>query len=206
MIRINLLGVQKPRKGKRQALPSGSLPSAGPEIVLAALVVLLLTGAVNGLWYWQMKRQSVKLDEEISKADVEYQRLAHVKQIFEEREKEKNIYQKRVDVIDELRKEQSGPVTLLTTLGDTVNHTDGVWLASMTDDGANINLKGTALSIDSVANLLHNLDKTGYFKTVEIKESFQDDAVKDVQVFQFTLQCQKTAAAPPPAGKIAGKA
>ncbi|HEX8991919.1 MAG TPA: PilN domain-containing protein [Anaerolineales bacterium] len=205
MIRINLLGAQKPRKGKRQALPSAGLSGVGPEIVVAALVVLLLTAALNGLWYWQMKRQSAKLDAQIRQADVDYQRLALVKQIFEEREKEKNIYQKRVDVIDTLRKQQSGPVTLLTTLGDTVNHTDGVWMGSMTDDGANINLKGTALSINAVANLIHNLDKTGYFKTVEIKESFQDDAVKDVQVFQFTLQCQKAAASPAAAAKPAGK-
>jgi type IV pilus assembly protein PilN len=203
MIRINLLGVPKPRKGKgkRASAPSFSVPSEGLGIFAIVFVVLLLTGAANGLWYWQMKRQSAKLDEQISNTEVEYQRLALVKQKYAEREKERNLYQSRVDVIDKLRKDQSGPVTLLTTVGGTVDRTDGVWLIGMTDDGANINLKGSALSVHAIADLIRNLSKTGYFRTVEIKECFQDDSVKDMQSFQFTLQCQKELASPAPANK-----
>jgi Tfp pilus assembly protein PilN len=196
MIRINLLGVPKPRKGKRPSTPSFSLPSEGLETAAITVIILLVTGAANGLWYLQMKRQSAKLDDQISATAVEYQRLSQVKQKYEEREKEKNLYQFRVDVIDKLRKDQAGPVTLLTTIGGTIDHTEGVWLVSMTDDGANINLKGSALSVHAIANLIRNLAKTGYFRTVEIKESFQDDSVKDMQSFQFTLQCQKLLAPP----------
>jgi len=52
-------------------------------------------------------------------------------------------------------------------------------------------LEGTALSTDAVANLMANLQKTGFFKSVEIKETYQDDAIKDMQAFQFTLTCEK---------------
>jgi len=41
------------------------------------------------------------------------------------------------------------------------------------------------------ANLISNLQKTGFFKNIEIKESYQDDAIKDMQAFQFTLTCEK---------------
>jgi Tfp pilus assembly protein PilN len=51
--------------------------------------------------------------------------------------------------------------------------------------------EGTALSADAVANLIANLQKTGFFKTVEIKETFQDETIKDMQAFQFTLTCEK---------------
>jgi len=54
-----------------------------------------------------------------------------------------------------------------------------------------VSLEGTALSTDAVANLIANLQKTGFFKTVEIKETFQDDQIKDMQAFQFTLTCEK---------------
>jgi len=37
-----------------------------------------------------------------------------------------------VDVIDQLRT-QSGPVNLLSMIGDTVNGTEAVWLNSMQD-------------------------------------------------------------------------
>jgi Tfp pilus assembly protein PilN len=61
----------------------------------------------------------------------------------------------------------------------------------MDDTGTQLNLEGTALSTDAVANLIANLQKTGYFKNVEIKETFQDEGVKDMQAFQFTLTCEK---------------
>ena len=76
-------------------------------------------------------------------------------------------------------------------IGDTVNKTDAVWLNSMKDEGTSINLDGIALSVDAVAQLMKNLKATGYFRNIEIKESFQDDVVKDVTAFTFTLVCEK---------------
>jgi hypothetical protein len=49
-----------------------------------------------------------------------------------------------------------------------------------------------ALSADAVANLIENLQKTGHFRAIEIKETYQDETVKDMQAFQFTLSCEKT--------------
>jgi Tfp pilus assembly protein PilN len=72
-----------------------------------------------------------------------------------------------------------------------VNGTEAVWLNTMKDQGANISIEGTALSTDAVANLIANLQKTGYFKNIEIKETYQDEQVKDMQAFQFTLTCEK---------------
>jgi type IV pilus assembly protein PilN len=108
-----------------------------------------------------------------------------------DRQKQADAYKRRVDVIDQLRANQTGPVNLLAMIGDTVNNTEAVWLNSMQDEGANVAIDGMALSSDAVANLISNLQKTGYFRNVEIKESFQDDSVKDMQAFQFTLTCEK---------------
>ena len=62
---------------------------------------------------------------------------------------------------------------------------------SLQDQGTNVSIDGMALSNDAVANLISNLQKTGYFKNIEIKESIQDEQVKDMQAFQFTLTCEK---------------
>jgi Tfp pilus assembly protein PilN len=96
-----------------------------------------------------------------------------------------------VDVIEQLHANQSGPVNLLATIGNTVNSTDAVWLNTMTDDGQNVNIKGVALSVHNIADLMRNLQNTGYFRNVEIKESYQDETVKDMQAFIFTLVCEK---------------
>jgi Tfp pilus assembly protein PilN len=76
-------------------------------------------------------------------------------------------------------------------VGTTVNNTEAVWLNTMKDSGNSIDIEGLALSHDAVANLITNLQKTGYFRAVEIKETYQDDTVKDMQAFQFTLSCEK---------------
>jgi len=76
-------------------------------------------------------------------------------------------------------------------VGETINNTEAVWLNTMKDSGTSVDIEGMALSSDAVANLISNLQKTGYFRTVEMKESVQDETVKDMQAFQFTLTCEK---------------
>jgi type IV pilus assembly protein PilN len=127
----------------------------------------------------------------MEEAKRENQRLAEIKAKYLELEKQKDIYERRVNVIHQLQANQAGPANLLTMIGDTVNKTDAVWLNSMKEDGNNINLDGVALSVDAVAALMRNLKATGYFKNVEIKESFQDDVVKNMTAFVFTLICEK---------------
>ena len=192
MIRINLLGAPRPKKGKKAAaVPSMPTFSEGPNIFLVLLVVLLITAVANGFWYWKLQRDADQIKQNMAKAEIENRRLSEVKARYLEREKEKNDYKRRVDVIDQLRAAQSGPVTLLATISNTVNSTDAVWLSTMSEDGPNVNIKGVALSVQSIADLMRNLQKTGYFKNIEIKESFQDDTVKDMQAYVFTLVCER---------------
>jgi Tfp pilus assembly protein PilN len=158
---------------------------------LKLMVVLLVAGALNyGYWY-RLDRQGKSIVTQMQAAEQRNRELSDVKARFLERQTQANNYKRRVDVIDSLRAGQAGPVNLLAMLGETVNGTEAVWLSKMDDTGASVNLEGTALSTDAVANLIANLQKTGFFKTVEIKETFQDDGIKDMQAFQFTLTCEK---------------
>ncbi len=192
MIRINLLSVPKSKRGKRTAaVPAVSGP--GPNLMIVALVVVVLTAGVNLGWWYKLNHESQRIAADTAKAEQENRELLQVKARVEQKNKQAELYQRRVDVIDRLRAQQSGPKELLAMIGDTVNATDAVWLNKMNDDGPNINLEGTALSIDAVANLMANLKRTGYFKNVEMKESYQDDQVHTMQAFVFTLVCEKQA-------------
>jgi len=192
MIRINLLGAPKP-KGKKNvavSMPSFEFGNLGGPIVQVA-AVLLIAGALNfGYWY-QLDRQKKSIELQTRVAEQKNRELADIKARYMERQKQADAYKRRVDVIDQLRNNQTGPVALLSMIGDTVNSTEAVWLNSLQDQGANVAIDGTALSSDAVANLISNLQKTGFFKNIEIKESYQDDGVKDMQAFQFTLTCEK---------------
>jgi Tfp pilus assembly protein PilN len=144
-----------------------------------------------GYWY-RLDRQGKTIAVQMQVAEQENRELSDVKARYLERQTQANNYKRRVDVIEQLHAAgQTGPVNLLAMLGETVNGTEAVWLRSMDDTGASVSLEGTALSADAVANLITNLQKTGFFKTVEIKETYQDEQIKDMQAFQFTLTCEK---------------
>jgi|SRR5579864_1360767 Tfp pilus assembly protein PilN len=193
MIKINLLETAK-GKGKRggggASMPTMEMGDMGSP-KLKVLVVLVVVGLFNlGYWY-RLDHQAKAIAAHMKVADEKNRELADVKARFLERQTQANNYKRRVDVIDGLRQNQTGPVNLLAMLGETVNNTEAVWLSKMDDTGAVVKLEGTALSTDAVANLIANLQRTGYFKTVEIDETYQDDQVKDMQAFQFTLNCEK---------------
>ena len=192
MIRINLLGTPKP-KSRRAAIaaPTMEIGSVGTPTV-KVLVAIALAAAFNGFTWYHLDHQAKDIAAKMQVAEQKNRELSDVKAKYLERQKEADNYKQRVDVIDQLRKSQSGyPMNLLNTIGDTINGTEAVWLSTMKDQGANVAIEGTALSTDAVANLIANLEKTGYFKNIEIKETYQDESVKDMQAFQFTLTCAK---------------
>jgi len=195
MIRINLLETSK-GKNKRAggssvpAMPAMEMGDMGSP-KLKVLVVLMIAGALNfGYWY-RLDKQAKSIAKQMQAAEQKNRELSDVKARYLERQTQANNYKRRVDVIDSLRAGQAGPVNLLAMLGETVNGTEAVWLSKMDDSGPSVNLEGTALSADAVANLIGNLQKTGFFKSVEIKETYQDEQIKDMQAFQFTLTCEK---------------
>ena len=202
MIRINLLGIQRPKKGKRSSAPAlPSLPSEGPNPILLLVIVLAIVG--TGIYYLdhQYTVENQRIAEQMRKEQADAVRLAAIKTKYEERQKQAAEYEARVKVIDELRANQLGPVTLLNMVGTTVNNTDEVWLSSMNDGGNQINVEGVALSANAVANLMSNLIKSGYFKNVEITRTFQDEAVRNMQAFNFVLVCERAKPADNKAGK-----
>lgn len=194
MIRINLLGAPKPKNKRGSAAVSAAavmeVGEAGSPLMKIALVVAIVAAVNAGFWY-KLDKQSTTIAQKMAQAEQRNRQLADVKARYLERQRQAEAYQRRVDVINQLRAGQAGPVQLLNMLGETVNGTEAVWLNNMKDQGSSVDIEGMALSTDAVANLMANLQKTGFFRNIEIKETFQDDQVKDMQAFQFTLTCEK---------------
>ena len=195
MIRINLLGAPKP-KNKRggAAVSAAAVMDVGevgsPKLKVAVVLALALT--VNFLYWTQLNKVKKRTETAMAAAEDANRKLADVKARFLERQRQADAYKRRVDVIDQLRASaQTGPVPLLNMIGDTVNGTEAVWLNSMKDQGSTVDIEGMALSTSAVADLITNLQKSGYFKNIEIKETYQDDTYKEIQAFQFTLTCEK---------------
>ena len=192
MIRINLssLAPPKTKRGKRGAAPTVSVPGEGPSTLVMALLIFAAFGVGMYLWWFSLSKETVRLQQDLQRAIAENQRLAEVKAKYEASRRKADLFERRVKIIDDLKEAQKGPVNLLDLVATTVNKTDAVWLESMTNDGRNLNFIGMALSPDAVADLMANLRRTGAFKSVEIRETSQDAAVKEVQAFKFELICE----------------
>ena len=88
-----------------------------------------------GYWY-RLDHQSKAIAAHMKVAEQKNRELADVKARFLERQTQANNYKRRVDVIDGLRANQTGPVNLLAMMGETVNNTEAVWLSKMDDSGS----------------------------------------------------------------------
>ena len=185
MIRINLLGTPKPKI----RAPRITMSAPSMKVVVLALVVLVVGGLY--LMYWRTNKVHDQLQADLRDANKELAALAGVKAIWVQKQKEADVLKRKIGIVDQLRANQSGPVQLLNMVAATVTSTDAVWLHRMSDDGNAITMEGMALSTTAVANLITNLRKTGYFKTVELKETVQDERLKEYQAFAFTLICEK---------------
>ena len=189
MIQINLLGLPKPKKGKRAA--AASVAGDGPNPMIVIMVAILIAASLLGFGWWKFDADKKRIDKEMAAARKESQELALAKAKYDEREAQRKLFEQRVKVIEDLRAKASGPVDLLSMIGTTINSTEGVWLNTLKEEGRNINIDGSALSVHQVATLMKNLQGTGYFRSVELKEALQDTQVKEMQQFNFTLVCER---------------
>jgi type IV pilus assembly protein PilN len=202
MIRINLLGRTRP-KATRTTVPL----EATLQFVLLAIALVVSLGALYG-HYLLLNRENTRVMAHIQKQTAEKARLEQLKQQVDNFEKQKAVLQQRINVIEGLQRNRTGGQELLEAIANTVSRTDTLWLTSVERKGDALTINGAAGSINAVANYISQLRRSGYFQTVEIKESHQDDSNKTVQIYLFSLSAQfglpqSAGAAPTPAGTSA---
>jgi Tfp pilus assembly protein PilN len=140
--------------------------------------------------YLLLDRENTKVAAHIQKQTAEKARLEQLKVQVDNYEKQRAILQTRIGVIEGLQRNRTGGQELLEAIANTVSRTDTLWLTSVDRKGDDLTINGQAGSINAVANYITQLRRSGYFKTVEIKESHQDDTNKTVQIFIFSLTAQ----------------
>ena len=190
MIRINLLGQVRPKSARRPVDTGAALPVVfiGAGLVLGALVL----GFFYYTWQKQLNEENARIKVlTAQKADLEQTKLQ-----VEAFEKQKVVLQQRVSTIEQLQRDRTGGQELLDMVASTVSRTENLWLTEMARKGNTLAIEGSSASINSVANFITALKRSGYFSKVEIKESKQDEKNLGVQTFVFQISAEIT---PPPA-------
>src|SRR5229473_1836545 len=175
MIRINLLGQARPRAARRPV-------DTGAALRVLALFLLYLS------WQKQLNEENTRIKQlQAQKTDLE-----QIKQQVDTFEAQKKILTQRVQTIEQLQRDRTGGQELLDEIASTVSRTENLWLIEMTRKGNSLSLNGASGSVNSVANFITALKRSGYFQKVEIKETKQDDKNTGIQTFLFQMTAEIT--------------
>jgi Tfp pilus assembly protein PilN len=185
MIKVNLSGSQK--KTVAKTAPAVSKPARGPSNAMPLLHLIVVVGTVVAgyFWYSDLTSQSADLSNRLGALQEEQKKLDVVikqDQIYESR---KIALEKRIQVIEDLRKNQLSPVVVLDALDEAIDRTRYVWLSSLSQNNATISMAGTGTSVDTLSDFVANLKSTGYFRNINLARF--DDARGN---YTFSLTCE----------------
>ncbi len=181
MIRINLLGQNRPKSSRGPVDTGAALP------VLFVGAGLLFGCLILGYLYYSWQRQLNEENNRIKQLQVQKTDLEQIKQQVEAFEKQKVVLQQRVSTIEQLQRDRTGGQELLDQIANTVARTENLWITSMVRKGSNLAIEGSSASVNGVANFITALKRSGYFSKVEIKESKQDEKNTAVQTYTFQI-------------------
>jgi Tfp pilus assembly protein PilN len=184
MIRINLLGQLRPKAARRPVDTGAAMPLVfvGAGVLLGGLFLFYFYHS----WQAQLNQENAR----IKQLQAQKTELEQIKLQVESFEKQKQILQQRVNTIEQLQRDRTGGQELLDQVANTVSRAENLWLISMTKKGSVVNFEGAAASINSVANFITALKRSGFFQKIEIKDAKQDDKSTGVQTFLFSINAE----------------
>ncbi len=179
MIKINLLPVK--RAAKKAKAPADE---AVFQLGVGLGIVLVFVGACG--YRWQMLVDEVAQQTQFKENKTkELEALKKKVQEVEDYEKNKRMLEDKNRVIEQLRKNQGGPVRLLDYLSQSLDPLK-VWLTSVEGD-KQVTLSGKALTNDDIVEFIRSLQQSGYFTDVMLEESRQT-AEEGLTVYSFRLK------------------
>src|SRR5271170_1392597 len=186
MIRINLLGQIRPKATKQ------SVPLESTLQILLGVAALAIALIVLSVTYYSQKHQLDDTNKRIADLKLERANLQVIKQEVDRFETQKAALQTQIGVIENLQKNRTGAQELLQMVANTVVRVDQLWLTTLERKGDSLNLAGEAGSVNSIANFITQLKRSGYFDKIEIQEAKEDDVVKSVTTYGFTMSAATT--------------
>ena len=190
MIRINLLGRPRPKVKRPFQLK-------GPLLAIPLVIPLVLAGGFAVYRSAGIAVENATLTTEIQELEKKKLDMATLKVKMEDLAAQELVLNKRLEVIQNLERDQSGPTIMMETVGLSVSSADSVWLTSLVEkQGGLIEFKGNAGSVEAVADFMTQLIRSPYFTDVEIQKSEQKTSGEAAGSFEFSLTAKFALPAP----------
>ncbi len=178
MIKINLVTEAPTAAVSKRKRPEFSLGARQGDIIL--ITVLAIAIAVSGTWWFLLKSKRADLKSTERQRTVERNELQPFIDKVEELETKRALLKSKVDVINDLKNKQHGPVRIMDEVSRALP--DLVWLTKLVLAGNAITLTGEAMDENAVANYYSNLDSSPFFEEPVVK-----NLARKGDDFSFTL-------------------
>lgn len=207
MIKINLLASEKPRAASKSRLPQFNLK--GQQLTFGCGLILLASAGLIGYRYFALGRDSRALDVSIAEAQQETVRLHSVIAEVQKFELRRTQLQQRVGLIEQLRREQTGPVHMLDQISLAMPPL--MWLTDLKQSpgAGEVVIEGRCTGLTGLSDFVANLEASGYFKkSVEIVSTQVEatQAAGDLIKFSIKAKFDRPGAAPVAAAASAAQA
>ncbi len=180
MIKINLIGEPTAAAASKRKRPEISLGARQGDIILVS--VLVVAFIVVGLMWWHLSSKLDGLKDRERSLRREKEQLQQYIDKVDELEKKRAMLKKRIDIINDLKARQHGPVRVMDEISKALP--DLVWLRRMTLNGNVVTIEGSAMDENAVANYITNLDESPFFSEPELKDMSRGK--KDSYDFKLT--------------------
>lgn len=195
MIKINLIAETKRAVATRKAAPklSAGIKDLGQALLVAGLLAGLL---VAGGWWYLLRSDLKRTEEQVAAAQKEVDELAQVLKEVEDYKVKKAELEHKIEVINQLKLNQKGPVQIMDQVSRSLPEL--LWLNALDVTASNVVIKGQAFNTNAVANFLENLDRVPEFQEPILRDTQRKGQAYDFSInFGFQLK-------PPPAQSTAG--
>ncbi|MFZ5994053.1 MAG: PilN domain-containing protein [Thermodesulfobacteriota bacterium] len=177
MIKINLLPVRlaKKKENIRKQL----------SVCLLSVFFIVLAMAYLGISFsYQIK----SLTDDIGQVRNEIGEYSKVVQGLEEQKKQKDLIQKKLDVLGRLQRNKTGPVHMLDEISTNLPE-KRLWLKAVKQTENKLLLEGVAMDNATIALYMKSLAASPYFTNVDLINSAQE-TVNSVKLMQFSITCE----------------
>ena len=190
MIKINLVREGRAVRGAG-AVPGmaavAAVGAAAPSNINNLLVIGgLIAGVVVGGGWWFIERNKLSdRKDQVATKTAEAQRLEAIIKEVEGYQRQKDSLQRRIDLINQLKQNQKGPVKIMDRLSQDLP--DLVWLDKMVMSGGLITINGRGLNPNAIANFVENVKNDPLFEEPDLSSMNQVSVAPLVYSFNMTF-------------------
>lgn len=192
MIKINLVREGRAVRGAGAAPGVTAAAAAGPSnlnnvLVSGGLILGILVGA--GWWFLQ-KRTLADRQETVAVKSTEAQRLDAIIKEVEDYQRRKDNLQKRIDLINNLKLSQKGPVRIMDQISKDLP--DLVWIDKLSMSGGLISIEGRGLNPNAIANFVENIKSDSFFEEPDLSSMTGATVTGKTPVYTFVMSFKFT--------------